>query len=100
MDYHFIESEYDKKEVGVWTDIGHSKIAYQLYFKGACCDMPMIENMRAEIKNDTLFIESGIPVHQAHDKTGICAISIDFVMKKDEYPRYKNLTVSLTRGKK
>jgi len=99
MNYHFVESEYDKAKIGKWTEIGKSKIAYKFYFKGACCDMPVLEKMRAKIDNGTLYIEKGVPFHESHDKIGVCGISIDFVMKKDEYPNYKKLIVSVVKDR-
>lgn len=99
MDYYFIESEYDKAKIGKWTQIESSKIAYQFYFKGACCDMPVLENMRAKIENHTLYIEKGVPIHDTHDKIGVCGVSIDFVMSKDDYPNYEKLIVAVVKDR-
>ncbi len=97
MDYYFIESEYDNAKIGRWTEVDRFKVAYKMYFKGACCDMPVIENMHAKIENDILYIDKAIPIHETHDAIGVCGISIDFVMKKDDYPNYENLKVSFIK---
>ena|SRR5690606_23958926 len=100
MDFLFIKSEYDSDKIGKWTEISSDKVAYKFYFRGSCCcSIPVVENMRAEIVNDTLYIDKGIPIHEIHRFSGVCGKPIDFIIKKEDYPNYEKLIISFNLTK-
>lgn len=93
LNYQFVQSRYDPEKINQWVEIGNGKVAYHLYYLGSACDMPIIQDMRASVSNDTLYIFSGIPPHTQHEEIGESEVDVDLILDKSDVPNYKNLIV-------
>ena len=91
--------KYDFKNLnefnGKWREINNDTVIYTSYFKGAPCDIPNGNEMKINIKKDTLFFNFGLEnvSPDCERKIGVAGIMVDFVLNKKKYPDYKSLYI-------
>jgi hypothetical protein len=90
--YDFINlNEYDSK----WREINKYTVIYTKYFRGASCDIPNENEMKINLKTDTIFFNFGLEniAGDCEREIGVAGIMIDFVINKKKHPNYKSLKI-------
>jgi hypothetical protein len=82
----------DNENRDKWIELKNDTVIYTRYYKGSPCDIPIPENMKGKIINDTLYFDNGnFPNPDCDSRIGSAAIIVDFVINKKKYPNYKKL---------
>ena len=82
----------DKESREKWIELKNDTVIYSRFYKGSPCDLPIIENMKGTVINDTLYYDNGkLPNYDCKGRIGSAIIIVDIVINKKKYPNYKKL---------
>ena len=83
------------KKLDKWREIDKDTVIYTQYFKGAYCDIPNGDEMKIDIKNDTIIFNFGLESisSDCESEIGVAGIVVDFVLNRKKYPNYKELKI-------